>query len=200
MSQSSAISKLDGVALGGTCQLSDNKLKTSSNNTLTFPASGGTLATTDDVANAAAGSSATVADSDYTNLLTLNTTNFKADKSYVRFGGCGRMRTLQLKLTPKTRLQENGWHQITTNYYVHDSDISTQERIYLPCLIAFYNNDINTIPTNYHDAYIIIGDGWNRDEVGILIGGISTTFEANITFYASVSFYIMDGYTENFES
>ena len=144
MSQSSAISKLDGVALGGTCQLSDNKLKTSSNNTLTFPASGRTLATTDDVANAAAGSSATVADSDYTNLLTLNTTNFKADKSYVRFGGCGRMRTLQLKLTPKIQLASGGWYQITTNYYVHDSDVSTQERMYLPCVIALYNNSVRS--------------------------------------------------------
>ena len=198
MSQSSAITKLDGVALGETCTLSDNKLKTSSNNTLTFPAAGGTLATTDDVANAAAGSSSTLADSDYTNLLTLNTTNFNANKSYVRFGGCGRMRTLQLKLTPKIQLAKGGWYQITTNYYVHDSDVSTQERIYLPCVIAFYNNDVNTIPTNYYNAYIIVGDGWNRDEVGFQIGGLTTTLESFDTFYASVSFYIMDGYTENF--
>lgn len=34
MSQSSAISKLDGVALGGTCQLSDNKLKAGNGQTL----------------------------------------------------------------------------------------------------------------------------------------------------------------------
>ena len=43
------INSLSNVPFAGTCKLSDDSLKTSSNETITFPSSGGTLATTDDI-------------------------------------------------------------------------------------------------------------------------------------------------------
>ena len=41
------IEYFDGVAMKGSCKLLDNALKTNTNDTITFPANGGTLATTD---------------------------------------------------------------------------------------------------------------------------------------------------------
>ena len=52
MSAPSTITTLSGVQLDGTCKLTANQLKTSTNNTLTFPAAGGTLATTSDIPSA----------------------------------------------------------------------------------------------------------------------------------------------------
>ena len=43
------INSLSNVPFAGTCRLVDDSLKTNSNQTITFPSSGGTLATTDDI-------------------------------------------------------------------------------------------------------------------------------------------------------
>ena len=60
MSERQTITTLSGAPLDGTCKLTADQLKTSTNNTIQFPSDGGMLATIDAVAAATGDSTLTL--------------------------------------------------------------------------------------------------------------------------------------------
>ena len=101
MSARQTITVFSGVPFDGTCKLTADQLKTSTNNTITFPAAGGTLATTDDVANAGGSPLTTSHSTNFgtvkVQMSTLNNVFTNGELTYARFN-IGSYITAQINL------------------------------------------------------------------------------------------------------